>query len=190
MGNMSTISVSKVNIMSKTPVIPGVLAQNVKFLRKKHKISQEELASKLDIKRSNIAAYESKNVEPRLRIILEIAKVFDISIDALVSNPLVEGEDFKTFSTDITNVTTTNTLQIDKSGEEVATFIQKSIKIRKILEGFKAFYTLKKNNIKEISEEKERVIFDIDNFVNLMEHLLTYNENVIKAIGNKASIDS
>lgn len=175
--------------MSNTPPVPGNLSQNIRFLRKKYKYSQEDLAAKLNIKRSNIAAYESKNVEPRLRIVLEIAKTFDISIDALVAKPLSEGQEYDTFNTTIDPLEANNELFIDKNGEEVTSFIEKSIKIRKILEGFKAFYTMKKNNIKDITDEKERVIFDIDNFVNLMEHLLTYNENVIKAISNKSALN-
>lgn len=187
---MSIKSAENINIMSKTPTVPGVLAQNVKFLRKLYKYSQEDLASKLNIKRSNVAAYESKNVEPRLRIVLEIAKVFDISIDALVSKPLEEGDLYDRFNADENIKPFHNELEIDQSSEEVHLFIQKSIKIRKILEGFKAFYTMKKSSIKDLTDEKERVIFDIDNFVNLMEHLLTYNENVIKAISNKSAIES
>lgn len=175
--------------MSNTLTNQGILSQNVKFLRKKHKMSQEDLAAKLDIKRSNVAAYESKNVEPRLRIVLEIARVFDISIDALVSKPLTEDEEYQKFSSNITAASNDKELKIDKDSVEMESFIQKSMKIRKILEGFKAFYTMKKNNIKDMTEDKERVIFDIDNFVNLMEHLLTYNEKVIKAVSNKSAVN-
>ncbi len=171
--------------MSNTPTNQGILSQNVKFLRKKHSMSQEDLATRLNIKRSNVAAYESKNVEPRLRIVLEIARIFNISIDALVSQRLSENDNYESFSNNSVTAPAENELNIDKDSDQMQSFIQKSIKIRKILEGFKAFYTMKKNNIKDMTDDKERVIFDIDNFVNLMEHLLSYNEKVIKAIGNK-----
>lgn len=163
----------------------NILAHNIKYLRKLNKFSQEELAAKLGIKRSNIAAYESKNVEPRLRIILEIARLFDLSVKSLIEKKLEEGIAFPKFNSD-NSLKAKNTQQLDiVDNEDVSNFINKSIKIRKILEGFKAFYTFKKNNINKINPDKEKLLFDIDNFMQLVEHLLAYNETVIKAISSK-----
>ena len=160
----------------------SILSHNIKFLRKELKISQDELSNKLGIKRSNIAAYEIKNVEPRLRTILEIAKFFNINVKSLIESKLVPGEDYPPFEAAILDVDSeTKVLEI-KDSEDVGTFIDKSIKVRKILEGFKAFYTFKKNSFKDDSPGKEKLIFDIDNFIQLMEHLLTYNESVINVI--------
>jgi transcriptional regulator with XRE-family HTH domain len=163
----------------------NTLSHNIKFLRKTKNISQEELALQLGIKRSNIAAYESKNVEPRLRIILEIARLFDVSVKSLIEGKMESGIPLPSFDADALNTAATPK-KIDLKDEvHVEQFVSKSIKIKKVLEGFKAFYTFKKNNLKENSPERERLIFDIDNFVQLMEHLLAYNETVIKAISNK-----
>lgn len=60
------------------------LSKNIRYLRKSKKWSQEELALKLGIKRSNIAAYESKNVEPRLGLILQMAKLFNVNMAELI----------------------------------------------------------------------------------------------------------
>jgi len=54
------------------------------MLRKLNEWSQEELAERLGVKRSSIAAYESKNVEPRLKVIIEMAQVFNVSIVELI----------------------------------------------------------------------------------------------------------
>ena len=163
----------------------NILSHNIKYLRKLNHLSQEELASKLDIKRSNIAAYESKNVEPRLRIILEIARLFDLSVKSLIEKKLEEGIEFPKFNVEPSDYSKNSQHLYIKDNEDISKFIDKSIKIRKVLEGFKAFYTFKKNNIQNITPSKEKLMFDIDNFVQLMEHLLAYNETVIKAISNK-----
>lgn len=171
--------------MKSIEVKNDTLSYNIKYLRKIKKISQEELASRLGIKRSNIAAYESKNVEPRLRIILELAKLFDISVKSLIEKKIEHGAKFPSFNSSLKEpVLKSQELDIEDN-EDVIEFVNKSIKIRKVLEGFKAFYTFKKNNLLETSPDQEKLIFDIDNFVQLMEHLLTYNETVIKAISNK-----
>lgn len=163
----------------------NTLSYNIKYLRKLKNLSQEELAEKLGIKRSNIAAYESKNVEPRLRIILELARLFDVSVKTLIDKKIEENEITPTFDSNNTVEQTKNQDLNITNNENIDKFVAKSINIRKVLEGFKAFYTFKKNSIKESSPDKDKLIFDIDNFVQLMEHLLAYNETAIKAITNK-----
>lgn len=162
----------------------SILSQNLRFLRKLKKISQEELAQKLNIKRSNIAAYESKNVEPRLRIILEIAKFFNIDVKTLIEEKVTADTPYKPYITQhYSEEPSSNTIDVSNK-RDVSQFIEKSIKVRKILEGFKAFYSFKKNELSNASPEKVKLTYDIDNFIQLMEHLLTYNESVIKAISN------
>ena len=162
----------------------NILAHNLRTLRKANKMSQEELAKKLGIKRSSIAAYESKNVEPRLRIILEIAKLFDINVKNLIESKINSHGDYPTFEeATIASEVAPKSFELSQN-DDVNVFINKSVKIRKILEGFKAFYTFKKNAIVIDSPEKEKLTFDIDNFIQLMEHLLNYNESVIKAISS------
>jgi len=165
--------------------INTILSNNIKFLRKGLKLSQDGLAQTLDINRSNIAAYESKNVEPRLRLILEMAKLFDINLKDFIEVQLEEGVDYRSF--DHQNFTAVNHDRgINVSdNQDVTDFVSKSMKIRKVLEGFKAFYSFKKSSLKESSQSSEKISYDIDSFVQLMEHLLTYNESIIQALQNK-----
>lgn len=162
----------------------STLAHNIKYLRKLNKINQEELASKLGIKRSNIAAYESKNVEPRLRIILEIARLFDIDVKTLIDKKLYDDSNFHKFDTDPYQSEVKDLpLEINEN-KDIEQFIDKSVKIRKVLEGFKAFYSFKRSSVIDPSPEQQKLTYDIDNFIQLMEQLLAYNETVIKAITN------
>ncbi|CAN5919636.1 helix-turn-helix transcriptional regulator [soil metagenome] len=61
---------------------------NIKFLRKLHGHTQAQLAEKLDIKRSLIGAYEEGRAEPKLTTLVKIARLFDISLDALITSDL------------------------------------------------------------------------------------------------------
>ncbi len=162
-----------------------ILARNIKYLRKTAKLSQEEFATQLGIKRSNIAAYESKNVEPRLRIVLEMAKFFNVSVKSLIQRVIEESTEVSTFFTNEFNDTANDkTLDIIDNAD-VTEFINKSMQIKKVLEGFKSFYSFKKNAMLNVTPNKEKLIFDIDNFIHLIEHLLSYNETVIQAISAK-----
>lgn len=163
------------------------LAQNIRFLRKSLKLSQEELANRLGIKRSNVAAYESKNVEPRLRIILEMARLFNVSVESLISKNIAILEHVDEFGTQTISNNTKGNSVTDIDEGEIQAFIDKSIKIRKVLEGFKAFYSFKKSKMIDQTPDQQKLVFDIDNFIQLMEHLLAYNETVIKAISTQGS---
>jgi transcriptional regulator with XRE-family HTH domain len=162
--------------------VTTILAHNIRFLRKKAGLSQEELANNLKIKRSNIAAYEAKNVEPRLSVILEIAKFFNIDISHLLRGKLTDNQTFKSFKL---KDDTPSEKQMQFNVEEnprVNVFIEKSIQMRKILTGFKAFYGFRKSKMENLSDGKEKLVYDIDNFIQLVEYLMNYNENVIAAI--------
>lgn len=156
------------------------LAYNLRFLRKKHKMSQTALAESLGIRRSNVAAYESKNVEPRLRILLQIGDYFNIAIRTLIEERLDDTSYDKALHTKTKSQS--NPINLD-SQLELDDFIEKSEKIHKVLEGFKAFYRFKKERlIKEEEGDVESVMHDIENFIGLMEHLLNYNASIIKTL--------
>ncbi len=168
-------------VMSKK-VLP--LSNNIRFLRKLNGFNQEELANKLNIKRSNIAAYETKNVEPRLRIILELAKLFNIDVSTFLSTTLDAETKYEEFiKEDIELFTDTEFINVDKS--HIDNFIDKSIQIKKILTGFKSFYAFKKSKITNITPSTEKIIFDIDNFIQLMEHLISHNESMIRILSSQ-----
>lgn len=160
------------------------LAQNIRFLRKKKGLNQLQLADKLDIKRSNIAAYETKNVEPRLRIILEMAKFFNVDLKTFIEEKINDESLIKGFESTIENPTGIEHINISKK-EDVESFIEKSMKIRKILIGFKTFYSFRKTKIKQVTPAKDKIMSDIDNFIMLIEHMLSHNEIMIKAISSK-----
>jgi len=164
----------------------NVLAQNIRFLRKKQGLNQLQLANELDIKRSNIAAYETKNVEPRLRIILEMAKFFNIDLTSFLQDKITDESELKEFSAEVETHTGIDNINITKK-TDLETFIDKSIKIRKVLIGFKTFYAFRKTKIQKVTPAKDKIMSDIDNFIMLIEHMLSHNEIMIKAISSKPS---
>lgn len=168
----------------ETNTLETILSQNIRFLRRKSGLSQEELADILGVKRSSIAAYERKNVEPRLRVVLEVARYFDINVQDLLQVKLRDSTSYRKF--EITEVADTeispSKLQQTHS-LEFDRFADQTVKIRKVLEGFRAFYSFKREQMNGVSPEKQSLRFDIDNFIQLTDHLLTYNESVLKVIG-------
>jgi transcriptional regulator with XRE-family HTH domain len=61
------------------------LASNLRALRKKSGITQNQLAEDLGLQRTMISAYEDGRSEPRLSAIHTMSKIFDVSIDELMT---------------------------------------------------------------------------------------------------------
>jgi transcriptional regulator with XRE-family HTH domain len=60
------------------------VGENIKNIRKKNNITQEELAEKLNVTRQAVSNWENGKTEPDIETLTNIAQIFDISIDELV----------------------------------------------------------------------------------------------------------
>ena len=58
---------------------------NLKFCRRELALTQAQMAEKLDIKRSLVGAYEEGRAEPRLATLVNMARLFGITLDQLVT---------------------------------------------------------------------------------------------------------
>lgn len=65
-----------------------VLGSNIKFLRKREGYTQEQMANKIGVKRPLIGAYEEGRVEPKLATIINISRLFKVSLDDLICKEL------------------------------------------------------------------------------------------------------
>lgn len=63
---------------------------NIRFLRTRAKMSQDELAAVLDKGKTAISAYERGAVVPPIEALLVMSKLFDVDIDSLVKVNLEE----------------------------------------------------------------------------------------------------
>ena len=60
------------------------ISENLKKIRKKNNLTQEDLARKIKTSRSNIANYETGKNNPSLKVLCELSNVLNCSIDYLV----------------------------------------------------------------------------------------------------------
>lgn len=65
-----------------------MFSEKLKQLRKKNKITQEQLAKMLGLERSSIAKYESKSIIPSIETLTRITKIFNVSMDYLMGNEI------------------------------------------------------------------------------------------------------
>lgn len=65
-----------------------MLAQNLKYLRKKIHSSQQGIADQLGIPRTTYCEYEKGNTEPSLKMLIQMSKLHDVRIDQLLTEDL------------------------------------------------------------------------------------------------------
>jgi transcriptional regulator with XRE-family HTH domain len=71
----------------------SIVSNNIKFLRKREHLTQEQLAQKIGIKRSLIGAYEEGRADPRLNNLLKMSELFKVSVDTLISRDVSDPSD-------------------------------------------------------------------------------------------------
>lgn len=66
----------------------AIVNKNLKYLRVQQGLTQRELAEKLGLKQAAVGAYEEERSTPPVTSLMEIAKIFGVSLDLLVHKDL------------------------------------------------------------------------------------------------------
>ena len=67
------------------------IANNLKYLRKKKGLTQQNFADEMEIKRSLVGAYEEDRAEPKYELLKKIAEHFELSIDEFINEKINDG---------------------------------------------------------------------------------------------------
>jgi len=65
-----------------------MIGQNIKYLRNKNKLSQQELSEKLSVPRSSLSDYERGHTQVSIDILIRLSDIFDVKIDDLLKSNL------------------------------------------------------------------------------------------------------
>ncbi len=69
------------------------LGANISYLRKQKKITQEQVAEKMNVTRQTVSRWESDEITPELSKLVEMSKLFTCKLDALVREELAVQKD-------------------------------------------------------------------------------------------------
>ena len=64
------------------------IASNLKYLRKKKGLTQQQFADALEIKRASVGAYEEDRAEPKYELLRKIATYYELSMDELANDEI------------------------------------------------------------------------------------------------------
>jgi len=65
-----------------------MLGTNLKYLRKKKKLSQQDLSDILEIPRTTLGDYEREKTEPNISMLIRMARHFDVKVDTLITQDI------------------------------------------------------------------------------------------------------
>jgi len=64
------------------------ISSNLKYLRKKKGLTQQQFADLMEIKRSLVGAYEEERAEPKYELLKKFAEYYELSMDELVNEKI------------------------------------------------------------------------------------------------------
>ena len=64
------------------------IALNLKFLRKKKGLTQQQFADLMEIKRASVGAYEEDRAEPKYELLKKVASFYDLTMDELANETI------------------------------------------------------------------------------------------------------
>lgn len=65
--------------------------QNMRILRHRNKLNQEEFATMIGVKRSRVGAWEERRACPPLGLMVKICNLFNVSLDEMVGREIKGG---------------------------------------------------------------------------------------------------
>lgn len=115
-----------------------IIIKNLKKLRKIRKITQEQLAEKLDVSRSKVSSWETNRRDMSVTDAIKLANVYEVSLDNLFEIDKVTEEEYVKIS--------------DKFLKSKNISLEEKVKIIELIRD-----NLKKNNINEFYEKYKMV---------------------------------
>lgn len=101
-----------------------MIAQNIKYLRKKNKLSQQDLAKQLDVARTTMGDYERGHTEPNIETLLKLSDIFCVKLDQLLKEDLslkeleiIRNKDFKVLAISVDQNDRSNIELVDTKAE-------------------------------------------------------------------------
>lgn len=65
-------------------------ASNIKYLRKRRRLTQDDVASSLNLKRPTLSGYENEVAKPTIPVLVKLSDYYGIAIDTLIKTDLKE----------------------------------------------------------------------------------------------------
>ena len=155
------------------------LHTNLRCMRKKHQLSQEELATKVGLNRGNIASYEKGTAEPKICNLLKLSKFFKVSVLDLTQRDLSNENSIKEAS---------ENYQRMSNGEQelLKQFQRRSEELEEVIQSLHTCSHFKAKSIGELPKDMQILMYNFEQLYDASQNLLRNHKALIDFIRCRA----
>ena len=154
---------------------PIFLQQNLRCLRKKLNMSQEDLGSRIGLNRGNIASYENGTAEPKICNLLKLSNLFRVSIMDLTQKDLSDEtvlESANSYYQQMTN----------KEKEVIRQFMQKSEEISEVIYGLHTCHQFKAKSLSDMPKDMQIMMVNFEQLYDAAQALINNHQALLDFI--------
>jgi transcriptional regulator with XRE-family HTH domain len=165
-------------------------ARNLKYLRRRKKLSQEELAGLVGLNRGNIASYEKQTAEPNMLNLVRIGKFFNTDLNELLEKDFSAREtligqlDQMESGTGVNHEKVEEILieSLENHQDKIEKFRKRSDEMARILEGFKLFHKFRMEQSDSLSDDVRKMALDYEKLLEVLEEVMSTNKHILQLI--------
>jgi len=160
-------------------MISSQLPQNIRYLRKRQELSQEELAAQVGLNRGNIASYENGTAEPKICNLLKLAQVFGIPITDLTQKDLSHNDLYQSAH----NAYQSSTRPLfDDTAAIFDDFVERTEELRHVIESLHTCHQFKVKSATELSKEAQVMNSNFEQMYELASRALLNQQDLLEFI--------
>ena len=152
--------------------IPNFLAINIRFLRKRHCLSQGVFAERIGLNRGNIASYENGTCEPNIGSLKNLSHFFNVSIGDLT------GIDLSCPVAHATAVNKFSNKQICES-ELIQKHLNSAEKTEQLLESLYLTFHMTAENMEDLPKDIQFLILNFDQMYKRSKKLVNNHKELL-----------
>ena len=153
--------------------IVNYLPNNLRVLRRRLNLSQEELATRVGLNRGNIASYENGTAEPKICNLFKFSTAFGVSIIDLTQRDLNYDENYNQAIAHYREVSSHHHDVIEQH-------FQRFDELQSFMEGIYACYQYKAKNLDEIPREFQFLLSSFEELFQATQKLMGYHQELIE----------
>lgn len=156
------------------------VSTNIKYLRKKHNLSQCQLADKIGLKRGNIASYEKSIAEPKILNLRKLANYFNVTISDLVTIDL---------TSDIPKEDTSLNSEPILVEDEFSKIKAQCEEFDSMLKGMHCYHSFRMKQISEESDDIKMLSNEVEKLLEVAKSLMDSHKYLLQVIENHDNCD-
>ena len=148
------------------------LGHNIRCLRKRLNLSQEELANHLGLNRGNIASYEKGSAEPKICNLFKLANFFKVSLVDLTRRNLQDDTTLNSASTHFNAFSSVEAASLDD-------YENKAEELQMVMEGLHSYHNYKMKCFESLPKDMQRIVTNYEKLFELTQELMESHKQLL-----------